>query len=542
MQPPNYSPPVLPHGPAASTVEGPSAPPNGSSDAFDPTAVNAQPRALEMTKITKVFPGVTALSDVDFDVYPGEVHALMGENGAGKSTLMKILSGVYSPTNGELRVGGKIVTFSGPAQARDAGIAIIHQEFNLFPNLSAAENIFIDQSAFADRFGRIAWKQMQSEAEKVIKSIGGRIDVRDEVQHLSVHSQQVLEIAKAISAKADILVMDEPSAALPENEVEKMFAMIRELKKNEVAIIYVSHRIYEVFQIADRVTVLRDGRKAGTRRLSETSEAEVIRMMIGKDVGNLYSEKVGGTTTDVVLQVTNLELNQERSISFETRRGEILALFGLVGSGNHTVAERLFGLKAGRGTISVDGHNVVIRSPRDAVRNGIAYVPADRHRHGLIKAMTVLDNVSLVVISGLSRLGWINRQRERELGLRYHQTLNIKTPSLRQATELLSGGNQQKIVLAKWLAATPKVLILEEPTRGVDIGAKQEIYRLIREIAATGFGIILISSEIPEVLGLSDRILVTYDGRLIWERPKSEASHSALLHAASGLTEQVPDE
>jgi inositol transport system ATP-binding protein len=535
LQPLNYSPPVPPI-PAAGGVEAASAPTETK------TALSAQLRALEMISITKVFPGVTALSGVDFDVYPGEVHALMGENGAGKSTLMKILSGVYSPTNGELRVGGTVVTFSGPAQAREAGIAIIHQEFNLFPNLSAAENIFIDRSAFADSFGRIAWKQMQSEAERVIQSIGGRIDVREEVQHLSVHSQQVLEIAKAISAKADILVMDEPSAALPENEVEKMFAMIRELKKNRVAIIYVSHRIYEVFQIADRVTVLRDGRKAGTRRLSETSEAEVIRMMIGKDVGNLYSEKVGRTTTDVVLQVSDLELNQERSISFETRRGEILALFGLIGSGNHTVAERLFGLKAGRGAINIDGHRAFIRSPRDAVKHGIAYVPADRHRHGLIKAMTVLDNVSLVVLSTLSRLGWIDGHKERELGERYRQTLNIKTPSVRQATELLSGGNQQKIVLAKWLAATPKVLILEEPTRGVDIGAKQEIYRLIREIAATGFGIILISSEIPEVLGLSDRILVLYDGRLVWERAKSEASHSALLHAASGLTEQAPHE
>ena len=489
---------------------------------------------LRMVGVSKSFAGIAALTGVDFDLRPGEVHALMGENGAGKSTLMKILSGLYQPTSGEIVLRGKPTSFVGTQAAQEAGIAIIHQEFNLFPNLSAAENIFLDRRNFVGRLGRIQWSRLNAAARELVNSIGVDFDVTREVQHLSVHSQQVLEIAKAISFNADILIMDEPSAALPENEVQNMFRVVRELKRRGVGIVYVSHRMHEIFQIADRVTVLRDGRKIGTKPIGETSPADLIRMMIGKEVDSLYGEGGGGPQArEVVMRVTDLELAPRTQVSFDVHKGEILGLFGLVGCGTQTIAARLFGLKPGGGRIEVDGRVETVPSPDAAMRRGIGLVPSDRHRQGLVRQMSIAENVSMGVARKLTHFGFIDTREEQALAERYRKLLDIRAASLDQPVEYLSGGNQQKVVLAKWLATNPKVLVLVEPTRGVDVGAKQEIYRIIREISALGFSIILISTEMPEVIGMSDRILVLREGSIVAEFQRGEANQERLLGIAS---------
>jgi inositol transport system ATP-binding protein len=494
----------------------------------------ARAPVLEMRGISKTFSGVNALKNVDFILYAGEVHALMGENGAGKSTLMKILSGLYQPTQGDILLKGERQLFFGPLPAQEAGIAIIHQEFNLFPNLSAAENIFFDRRQFSAG-GRISWTRLNAEAKTLINSIGANFDVTREVEQLSVHNRQVVEIAKAISMDADILIMDEPSAALPESEVQNMFRVVRELRRRGVAIVYVSHRMHEIFQIADRVTVLRDGERVDTKRIQDTSDSDLIQMMIGREVHSLYGEELKPPLAEVVLRVRDLELTPNRRVSFELHKGEVLGLFGLLGSGSHTLVTRLFGLKPGSGTIEISGETVGIRSPRDAMESGVGLVPADRHRQGLVRQMSVIQNICMTLMNKLATWGVIHQDSEREIGTRYHKLLSIRTPSLDQPTELLSGGNQQKVVLAKWLATNPKVLILEEATRGVDVGAKQEIYRLIREIAEQGFSILLISTEMPEVLGMSDRILVLREGEFVASFKRGEATQAQLLNAASRM-------
>jgi ABC-type sugar transport system ATPase subunit len=488
---------------------------------------------LTMKRINKSFPGVKALTDVDFELFPGEVHALMGENGAGKSTLMKILSGVYHPTEGEIFLKGKKILLNSPSEAQELGISIIHQEFNLFPNLSAAENIFIDRKAVANSFGKVKWAQIYKEAEQLVQSIGADIDVRKEVQHLSVHSQQVVEIAKALSFNADILIMDEPSAALPENEVQKMFEVINQLKKQGVAIVYVSHRMKEVFEIADKVTVLRDGKKISTKSISETTENQLISMMVGKEVGDLYPEKKKAISDHTILSVKDLTLDDTHKVSFELKQGEILGLFGLVGSGTHTLAERLFGLRKGSGQMVIDGKTIKISKPKHAMKEHIAYVPPDRHRQGLVKEMTVKNNLTLPILRKLSEWSMINKRAESSVTKDYIDKLRIKTPHENQVIELLSGGNQQKVVLSKWLATEAKVLILEEPTRGVDVGAKAEIYQIIKDLAEKGLSILLISSEMPEVIGMSDRILVIYKGEIVKEFHKGEVDQQILLKEAS---------
>jgi len=489
---------------------------------------------LTMEGISKEFPGVKALSDVNFELYPGEVHALMGENGAGKSTLMKILSGVYSPTQGRIRLKGKEVTFRNPLDAQRQGVSIIHQEFNLFSNLSAAENIFIDRPEMVGRFGRIQWSKMYDEAQRLVDSIGGgSIDVRKEVRHLGVHSQQVIEIAKSLSFQADVLIMDEPSAALPENEVQKMFDVVNRLRAQGVAIVYVSHRMKEIFEIADKVTVLRDGTKIDTRSIDEVTEQSLIQMMVGKEVSQLYPVREQEPGDEVVLQVNGLTLDSSHSVSFELRRGEILGLFGLPGSGSHTIAERLFGLKRGTGEIIMNGKPISIASPNEAKSRKIAYVPPDRHRQGIIKPMSIRQNLSLPVLPQLSKGIVLDQARIQQLSREYMEKLRIKAPGDGQSVDFLSGGNQQKVVIGKWLAAKPEILILEEPTRGVDVGAKAEIYTIIHQLAREGLSILLISSEMPEVIGLSDRILVLYKGELVHEFAHGEADQEQLLQRAS---------
>ncbi|GGA28364.1 sugar ABC transporter ATP-binding protein [Paenibacillus physcomitrellae] len=493
-----------------------------------------QQPVLTMEGISKEFPGVKALSDVHFELYPGEVHALMGENGAGKSTLMKILSGVYPATRGVIRLKGKEVHFGNPLDAQKQGVSIIHQEFNLFANLSAAENIFIDRPEITGRFGRIEWSNMYDEAQRLIDSIGGSgIDVRKEVRHLGVHSQQVVEIAKALSFQADVLIMDEPSAALPENEVQKMFDVVKLLKSQGVAIVYVSHRMKEIFEIADKVTVLRDGKKIDTRSIGEVTEQILIQMMVGKEVNQLYPVREQEPREEKALEVKELSLDDKHTVSFGLRKGEILGLFGIPGSGSHTVAERLFGLKRGTGEIMVGGKPVRINRPGNAKAQKIAYVPPDRHRQGIIKPMSIRQNISIPNLQELSKGPILDGRKMMETSREYMEKLRIKAPSDQQSVDYLSGGNQQKVVIGKWLAAKPEILILEEPTRGVDVGAKAEIYSIIHQLAQEGLSILLISSEMPEVIGLSDRILVLYKGEVVHEFGRGEADQEQLLQRAS---------
>ncbi|MEK3888382.1 sugar ABC transporter ATP-binding protein [Bacillus sp. FSL K6-3431] len=488
---------------------------------------------LKMEAITKEFPGVKALNGVDFEIYPGEVHALMGENGAGKSTLMKILSGVYSETSGNMYLEGKKITLKNPVDAQALGISIIHQEFNLFPNLSAAENIFIDRKDSKGKLGKIAWKSIYRKADELIKSIGANIDVKKEVQYLGVHSQQVIEIAKALSLNAKILIMDEPSAALPEDEVQNMFNVVNQLKRNGVAIVYVSHRMKEIFEIADKVTVLRDGKRVSTKLINETTEEELINSMVGQEVGNLYPNTNHEIAKDIVLSTRDFYITNKDRVSFDLHKGEILGFYGLVGSGTHTLAERLFGLRKGIGVVKVHSKDVVIKTPKDAMNHGIAYLPPDRHRQGLVKELSVKDNISLTVLKELSQAFMINNQKEKELTQTYIEQLRIKTPNQNQTVNFLSGGNQQKITLAKWLATKPEILIMEEPTRGVDVGAKAEIYKLINRLASEGLSFILISTEMPELIGLSDRILVMNNGKITKEYGRREANQHNLLKVAS---------
>ncbi len=489
---------------------------------------------LRMEGISKEFPGVKALDQVHLELHPGEVHALMGENGAGKSTLMKVLSGVYPQSSGTITLNGEEVTFQNPSEAEEKGISIIHQEFNLFPNLSAAENIFLNRKGLTNRFGKLKWKELNSRAKELTESIGANIDVKKEVQDLTVQSQQVVEIAKALSLNAKILIMDEPSAALPESEVQKMFDVVRQLKEQGVAIVYVSHRMKEIIEIADKVTVLRDGMKVSTKEMSETNEDEIIQSMVGQQVGDLYPNRTPPSNTNSIMSVNRLKLGQSE-VSFELKEGEILGFFGLMGSGTHTLAETLFGLQEVKGEMEVLGDKVSIHSPKDAMSQGIAFIPPDRHRQGLIKELSVKDNMNLPILDRLSNNLLIDQKRENELSEYYKEELKIKTPNIHQIVNLLSGGNQQKAVLAKWLTTEPKILIMEEPTRGVDVGAKAEIYKLIHQLANEGLSIILISSEMPELIGMSDRILTMNNGQIMTEYQKGEATQHVLLKDASNV-------
>jgi ribose transport system ATP-binding protein len=497
-------------------------------------SVAADP-VLEMRGIVKIYPGVTALDGVDFSVLPGEVHALVGENGAGKSTLMKILAGADTKDAGTVSIDGTEVHVTSPQEAMRLGVSIIYQEFNLVPYMNAAENIFLGREPAGAVPGVIDFRRMYADAQRIVDELGVPLDVRAPIDHLSVAQQQMVEIAKATSRKSRIIAMDEPSATLTEHELENLFALIRRLKGEGVSIIYISHRLEEIFQIADRVTVLRDGRLVATKAVDETDREDIIRMMVGREL----KEKIPKTAAeqgDVALEVKGLSRAGSLSnISFQVRRGEILGLAGLVGAGRTEVARAIFGADPfDSGTIYLDGKQVRIRSPRDAIKLGIGLVTEDRKALGLVLGMAVRENVSLANLGSLSRLGFVSRRRERDVATRYVEDLMIKTPSIEQAVQNLSGGNQQKVVLAKWLFTQSKVLIFDEPTRGIDVGAKTEIYQLMNKLAQNGAAIIMISSELPEVLGMSDRILVMHEGEIAGELSREEATQERIMHLATG--------
>ena len=505
---------------------------SGSANAAPGSATSAPPPAA-LTGASKRFGATQALSEVSLDLAAGEIHALVGENGAGKSTIVKLLSGIYQPDAGSVVLDGRPTLIHGPAHARSLGIATVHQEPRLFPDLTVAENVFMGHAP-TGRFGAINWREMRRSADKFFETLGVSIDSSAVVRGLSMADQQLIEIAKALSVDARVLILDEPTASLSAHEVERLFAIVRQTRDSGVAVLFVSHRLEEVFELCERATVLRDGRHIITAPTSSLTAADLVRHMVGRSV-SLFP-RTAATIGDVLLDVKSLtRAGAFRDISFSVRSGEIVGLAGLVGAGRTEVARVLFGLdRADTGEVRLDGRRVSFKTPSSALRAGIAYVPEDRHLDGLVEGFSIAENVTLPIIPRLFPRLFMRPSRERSLAAGYAERLRIRSTGMDELIEALSGGNQQKVVIAKWLATNPRVLILDEPTRGVDIGAKVEVHRIISELAAAGLGIVLISSDLPEVLAMSDRILVLHEGRISAEIPRAEASEERVMFAATG--------
>ena len=483
-----------------------------------------------------------ALDDVNLDLYAGEFHSLVGENGAGKSTLMKVLSGVYpyGTYEGDIYVEGEEKRFATISEAEDAGIAIIFQELSLVKELTVGENIFLGREP--SRFGIINWTEVYQKSSKLLKELNLDINPRTEVGDLGIGQQQLVEIAKALSQSANILVLDEPTAALTESEVEILFDILRDLKKRDVGMIYISHKLDEVFEMSDRITVLRDGQTVATHKKEELDKDKVISLMVGREVGDIFPE-TKHEFGEVALEVKNMTAYEAdhpdkelvHDISFSVRKGEVLGIAGLMGAGRSELLTAVFGAWKGKssGEVFVEGERVSINSPRDAIKAGIGFVTEDRKRYGLILDQTIMDNSTLAGLKQISGEFLTHPSRELSATKDAMTTLNVKANSPMTITGTLSGGNQQKVVLGKWLLTKPKVLFLDEPTRGIDVGAKQEIYAEINELAKQGLAIVMVSSELPEVLGLSDRILVLHEGHLTGEFTKEEATPEKVMAAAT---------
>jgi ABC-type sugar transport system ATPase subunit len=485
--------------------------------------------------VSKSFAGITVLNAVSFDLRPGEVHALMGENGAGKSTLIKILAGLHQADEGEILVHGRSVKFFSPRDAHAAGIATVHQELLLFPELTVAENIFLGQTPKTG-LGTIDWHTMRQRARQILEALdSGDLDIDQKVANLSVGNRQRIEIARALAQDARVLIMDEPTAALAEHDVQRLMSIVRNLCARGVAIVYVSHRMPEIFALAHRVTVLRDGQHVATRPVSEVDEPQLVSMMVGRSIDRLYPAKQG-KNGDVILELDSVSYRHVvRDISLTLRRGEILGLAGLVGSGRTETALTIFGITpASGGRILIDGKPVTISSP-DAARDlGIAYVPEDRGHQGLIRPQSIEENIALANLKRLVRGIFVDAARVTAEAKNAISRFGIRARGPGQQVRQLSGGNQQKVVLGKWLATNPRILIMDEPTRGIDVGAKAEIHLLMRKLAGEGMAILMISSELPEVLGMSDRVLVMNAGRIVAEFDKSHATAEAVGTAMTG--------
>lgn len=489
---------------------------------------------LQLKGIEKSFPGVKALSGASLNVYPGRVMALVGENGAGKSTMMKVLTGIYTKDAGSLLWLGKETSFKGPKYSEQAGIGIIHQELNLIPQLSIAENIFLG-CEFVGRFGNIDWKAMYREADKLLARLNLRFTSELLVGDLSIGDQQMVEIAKVLSYQSKVIIMDEPTDALTDTETESLFRVIRELRKQGCGIVYISHRMKEIFEICDDVTVLRDGQFVAEREVSSLTEDSLIEMMVGRKLEEQYPH-IDKQPGNVRLQVEKLSGPGVKEVSFILREGEILGVSGLMGAGRTELMKVLYGaLPKTAGRIVLDGKDIVSRSPQEGLEHGIVYISEDRKRDGLILGMSVKENMSLTALRYFSRASGSLKHKEEELAVGdFIELFKVKTPSMEQPIGLLSGGNQQKIAIARGLMTRPNVLILDEPTRGVDVGAKKEIYQLINQFKADGLSIILVSSEMPEVLGMSDRIMVMHEGKASAVFTRDEATQEQIMAAAVG--------
>jgi len=488
---------------------------------------------LEMENVSKTFPGVKALNKVNFNLKAGEVHALVGENGAGKSTLLKILAGAYKKDTGVIKLDGSKVEMTDPKHALDLGISVIYQEFNLIPNLSIAENIFIGraprkQKAFVD------FPELYNKSEFFLKKIGMKRDPKTLVGRLSVAEQQMVEIAKSLSFFSKIIIMDEPTSALNGSEKKTLFRIIRELKNKGVSIIFISHIIEEVLEISDRVTVLRDGNYVGTLNATDTNPREIVQMMVGRELKDFYP-KIEVKRGEVVLEVKNLtKKSKYEDISFQLHAGEVLGFAGLVGCGRVQVMRGIFGIETpDRGEVLIKGKKVKTKTLLETIKMKMGFVPEDRREEGLILSRSVKDNINITKLPEINSHGFVKQKEEENIANDYCKRLNIRTPNNKQIVQNLSGGNQQKIVIAKWLAINPKILILDDPTRGIDVGAKNEIYSLINNLAKEKMGIILISSELPEILNISDRILIMREGKITGELKRKEATQEKIMRLAA---------
>ncbi|KQS65584.1 D-ribose transporter ATP-binding protein [Rhizobium sp. Leaf371] len=487
----------------------------------------AVPAILEMRGISQIFPGVKALDGVDIALYPGTVTALIGENGAGKSTLVKILTGIYRPSEGEIRIDGAPVTFSDAQAAIDAGVTAIHQETVLFDELTVAENIFLGHAP-RTRFGTIDWTRMNGRARDLLRSLESTIEPTIRLKDLSIAQRHLVAISRALSIEARIVIMDEPTAALSRKEIDDLFRIVRDLKRQGKAILFISHKFDEVYEIAENYVVFRDGKAVGHGALAATAQDDIVRLMVGRTVADAFP-KVAVAPGAPVLDVSGYcHPTEFHDISFTLHRGEILGIYGLIGAGRSELCQSLFGITApASGTVQIEGRPVTIRSPRDAIRAGIVYVPEERGRHGLALPMPIFQNMTLPSLGRTSRAGFLRLADEFALARKYAERLDLRAAALSVPVGTLSGGNQQKVVIGKWLATQPKVIILDEPTKGIDIGSKAAVHAFISELAAEGLSIVMISSELPEILGMSDRVMVMKEGL------------SAGIHARAGLTPEI---
>lgn len=491
---------------------------------------------LELKDIVKIFPGVKALDQVHLDIREGEIHALCGENGAGKSTLMKIISGAYTFTEGEMYLNGESVNFTSTKEAQNKGISMIYQEFNLIPNLTVAENIFLGRLPNT-KMGLVNWKQLYADTKNILDRLKVDIDPKAEISKLSVAQAQMIEIAKCLSIDSKIIIMDEPTAALSDDEIRTLFSIIDTLKKDGISIIYISHRMDEIFAITDRITVFRDGKYVGVMNTKDTNYDALVALMVGKDITDLYPSR-DFKPKEVMFEVRNIVGPQVNDVSFSLYKGEILGISGLMGAGNIEISKIIYGaLPMHSGDLILAGKKIKIKSPIEAINAGIGLVPDDRKNEGLVLIRSVKENTSMASLDELLDKGIINHRRENEKVDRQIKALNIKLSSSEQRVDSLSGGNQQKVVFAKVLEADPTICLLVEPTRGVDVGAKAEIYQIMDELTQQGKSIILISSDLPELIGMSDRILVMKSGSIVTTIMREEATQEKVLaHAAGGVS------
>ena len=498
--------------------------------------IKSQPApVLALDGIVKTFPGVKALSEVKLELFPGEVTALIGENGAGKSTVVKILTGIYQPDGGAIRVDDEEVRFPTAQSATDAKITAIHQETVLFDELSVAENIFLGHAP-TGKFGLIDWAEMTRRAKNILESIGAEIDPGQKLRDLGIANKHLVAISRALSIDARVVIMDEPTAALSHKEIQELYDLVEKLKAQGKAILFISHKFDEIFRIADRYTVFRDGQFVGDGRVSEISEGDLVKMMVGRDVSQIFPKREN-RTGETVLHVEGMcHPTEFADIGFTLHRGEILGFYGLVGAGRSEFMQALFGItRPSAGTVEIDGAPIEIHAPADAVGAGIVYVPEDRGKQGAITALPIFQNITLPSLGRTSKNGFIRLAEEFSLAREYTDRLDLRAASLDTDVGNLSGGNQQKVVIAKWLATQPKVIILDEPTKGIDIGSKAAVHAFMAELAAQGLAVIMVSSEIPEILGMSDRVIVMREGRMVAEVMGDDLTPETLVRHAAGI-------
>jgi rhamnose transport system ATP-binding protein len=490
---------------------------------------------LSLRGISKSFPGVKALSGVQLDLYPGQVTALVGENGAGKSTIVKVLTGIYQPDEGTISVSGAETRFPTAEAAAAAGVTAIHQETVLFDELSVAENIWLGHAP-RGRFGLIDWKAMREGARKLLTSIGADLDPDLKLRDLGIASKHLVAIARALSIDARVVIMDEPTASLSHKEIHELYELVDKLKSQGKAILFISHKFDEIFRIADRYTVFRDGAFVGEGRVSEVTESDLVRLMVGRSVDQIFPARAHNIGDEVLTVAGYNHPTEFADIGFTLRQGEILGFYGLVGAGRSEVMQALFGMtRPSKGAMRLDGQVRVVRSADEAIAAGIVYVPEDRGRQGAVKGLPIFQNVTLPSLPATSRNGFLRLSEEFRLTRHYTQRLDLRAAALDQDVGLLSGGNQQKVVIAKWLATKPRVIILDEPTKGIDIGSKAAVHEFMAELAAEGLAVIMVSSEIPEVLGMSDRVIVMREGRIVAEYSGDAMTPENLVRAAAGL-------